>query len=208
MTLSEPLVYVVDDDEDVRKALRTLVHGADLNVEAYDSAEAFLDNYRAERPGCLILDLNMPGLNGLELQQQLSESQLELPIIMLTGQGSVPAAVAALQGGAIDFMEKPADPGALLDRVKNAIARDVERRQALEQRADATARFNVLTAREREVMELVVTGNANKVIAVELGISERTVELHRSRIMKKLSVRSVAELIHVVLSANPEIQER
>jgi two-component system response regulator FixJ len=199
--LAEPLVYVVDDDEDVRRALRALVHSADLNVETYASAEAFLENHRPERPGCLVLDLHMPGLSGLELQQRLTDNRIALPIIMLTGEGSVPAAVAALQGGAVDFMEKPAAPAELLKRIHQAIERDISRRKVLEERSGASQRLTALTAREREVMELVMTGSANKVIAIDLHISERTVELHRSRVMKKLGVRSVAELIHAVLSA-------
>lgn len=199
--LPEPLVYVVDDDDEVRDALRTLVHSADLNVETYASAEAFLEHVRPKRPGCLILDLNMPGLSGLDLQRQLSANQIELPIIMLTGEGTVPAAVEALQGGAVDFIEKPADPPTLLQRIQQAIERDVARLRECEQRATVANRLDTLTPREREVMDLIVTGSANKVIAIDLGISERTVELHRSRVMKKLGARSVAELIRAVLSA-------
>lgn len=206
--LAEPLVYVVDDDEGVRSALRALIHSADLNVETYASAEDFLENHRPGRPGCLVLDLNMPGLSGLELQRRLTENQIELPIIMLTGEGSVSTAVTALQGGAVDFMEKPANPAELLSRIQKAIERDIARREALAERARARQRLTALTAREREVMEYVITGSSNKVIAFDLNISERTVELHRSRVMKKLGVRSVAELIHAVLTATVETGSR
>lgn len=195
----EPTVFIVDDDDAVRDALKLLMESAGLRAEAYACAQAFLDAYRPERGGCLVLDIRMPGLSGLELQERLCAQNISLPVIMLTGHGDVPAAVRALKAGAVDFLEKPYDSDTLLERIQLAIARDAEERRASSLQAETAQRLEQLTPREREVMELILAGKANKVVAIELDISERTVELHRARIMKKMAVRSLPELMRLVL---------
>lgn len=196
MMSDESLVCIVDDDEAVRYGLRMLLEAADYHVAEFASAVEFLESYRDDQPGCLILDIQMPDTTGLELQEMLINRGIGKPVIFLTGHGDVPAAVKALRGGAVDFLQKPiTDEKLLLDRVAEAVARDRDNRRAADQRAEAEALVGQLTPREKEVMELVCDGQANKVVAVELGISERTVELHRSHLMKKLGVRSVPDLI-------------
>jgi len=192
-------VFVVDDDRAVRESLAMLVQSAGLAAETFESAQAFLDAYHPDRRGCLITDIRMPGMSGLELQERLTNDDLRIPVIVLTGYGNVPAAVRALKGGAVDFVEKPFNPEALLDLVQQALAKDTEIRELSAQEAELAERMALLTPREHEVMSLVVAGNANKVIAIELSISERTVELHRGRIMKKMQARSLAELMRMVL---------
>jgi two-component system, LuxR family, response regulator FixJ len=192
-------VFVVDDDRAVRESLALLMHSAGLAVETFSSAQAFLDSYRPECRGCLITDIRMPGMSGLELQERLSADRYHIPVIVLTGFGDVPTAVRALKGGAIDFVEKPINPQALLDLVQHALARDRALREQAAREAEVKTRLARLTPREREVMALVVEGKASKVIAMDLAISERTVELHRGRIMKKMRARSLAELMRTVL---------
>lgn len=192
-------VFVVDDDKAVRDSLALLVDSAGLQVETFASAQNFLDAYHPDRRGCLITDLRMPGMSGLELQEKLSAEDVRIPVIVLTAHGDVPAAVRALKGGAVDFVEKPFNPQALLDLIQQAIARDTEIHELAAQEAQVAERVALLTPREHEVMDLVVAGKANKVIAIELAISERTVELHRGRIMKKMQARSLAELMRMVL---------
>jgi len=195
----EITVFVVDDDQAVRDSLALLVQSVGLDVETFASARDFLDVYRPDRRGCLITDIRMPGMSGLELQEQLSADGHHIPVIVLTGFGDVPAAVRALKGGAVDFVEKPFNPQALLDLVQQAIVRDAEIREQGAHQARLAERMSLLTPREQEVMALVVAGKANKVIAIDLSISERTVELHRARIMKKMQARSLAELMRMVL---------
>ncbi len=192
-------VFVVDDDRAVRDSLALLVQSVGLEVETFAGAREFLDAYRPDRPGCLITDIRMPGMSGLDLQERLTEDGHHIPVIVLTGFGDVPAAVRALKGGAVDFVEKPFNPQALLDLVQQAIARDTELREQAAREADVAERVALLTPREQEVMALVVAGKANKVVAIDLAISERTVELHRGRIMKKMQARSLAELMRIVL---------
>ena len=192
-------VSVVDDDLAVRDSLALLMHSVGLQVETFASARDFFDAYRPDRRGCLITDIRMPGMSGLELQEQLSAQGYHIPVIVLTGFGDVPAAVRALKGGAVDFVEKPFNPQALLDLVQQAIVRDAEIREQATHEARLAERMALLTPREQEVMELVVAGKANKVVAIDLSISERTVELHRARIMKKMQARSLAELMRMVL---------
>ena len=192
-------VFVVDDDRAVRDSLALLVQSVGLEVETFAGAGEFLDAYRPDRPGCLITDIRMPGMSGLDLQERLTEDGYHIPVIVLTGFGDVPAAVRALKGGAVDFVEKPFNPQALLDLVQQAIARDTELREQAAREADVAERVALLTPREQEVMALVVAGKANKVVAIDLAISERTVELHRGRIMKKMQARSLAELMRIVL---------
>ncbi len=201
----EVTVFVVDDDQAVRDSLALLVHSVGLQVETFASAGDFLDSYRPDRRGCLITDIRMPGMSGLELQERLCADGHHIPVIVLTGFGDVPTAVRALKGGAVDFLEKPFNPQALLDLVQQAIAQDAEIRAQAAHEARLAERKALLTPREQEVMELVVAGKANKVIAIDLSISERTVELHRARIMKKMQARSLAELVRMVLPPGQDL---
>ncbi len=196
---TEPTVHVVDDDVAVRNALGMLLHAAQYPCRQYASASDFLDAYEPGTPGCLVLDLHMPGVDGLGLQELLASREIELPIIFLTGHANVPDAVRAMQGGAVDFMEKPFNSDRLLERVKQALQRDAENRARSRQDAVVHARRKRLTPREAEILDLILQGKASKVIAIELGISERTVELHRSRILRKLGVRNASELMRLLL---------
>ncbi len=205
---AETTVFIVDDDEGVRDSLSMLVDANGFRVETYGSAQGFLDQYQPERPGCLILDMRLPDLGGLDLLERLAGMGAALPVIILTGHGDVPAAVHAMKVGAMDFIEKPFDSRYLLGRIEQAVDRDRQSRSQSADHAKLAARLAQLTPREREIMELIVSGKANKVIAIELDISERTVELHRSRMMKKLQVRSLAELIRVSAVHRNSAEER
>jgi FixJ family two-component response regulator len=193
-----PLIYLVDDDEAIRDALGMLFKSIGLKHESYDSALDFLERYNRARHSCLVADIRMPGLSGLELQQRLNEQGSEIPIIFITGHGDVPMAVTAMKSGAADFIQKPFRDQDLIDRINKALARDLERRKGRAEQDEIRGRIALLTPREKEVMERVVRGQANKVIAMDLGVSQRTVELHRARVMRKLKMRSVAELVHAV----------
>lgn len=193
--MDKATVYVIDDDDAVRQAVSFLLRAAHLQVEAFDSALDFLDRYEADSPGCLVLDLQMPHMDGLSLQSALVEHNITLPIVFLTGHGDVSTAVRAIQDGAVDFLEKPFASDKLLQCVKRALETDAQGRAQRSQAQVLEDRLERLTSREREILDQVVGGKANKVIASELGISERTVELHRSRVMRKLEARSLAELI-------------
>jgi two-component system response regulator FixJ len=196
---AKPTVFVVDDDAAVRDALRFLMRSVGLTVETFTSATEFLDAYRDDRPGCLVLDIRMPGMTGLELQDKLTERRSILPIIFITGHGDVPMAVEAMQAGAMDFIQKPFRDQDLLDRIHQAIDKDAKTRQSLGELAAIRARLASLTPREREVMDLVVHGKANKVIAGDLDLSQRTVEIHRARVMEKMEASSLAHLVRMVL---------
>ena len=204
MTQSEPTVFVVDDDPAVLRGLRLLMKSVKLNVETYLSAQEFLDDYDPAQPGCLLLDLRMPGISGLELQEILRTRNIPIPIIIITGYGEVSAAVQAMQKGAVDFLEKPFNDQVLVDQIQKAIAEDAQIRQQRAEQEAVLARLALLTPREQEVMDLVIAGEPNKVIARQLGISPKTVEFHRSHIMKKMKVGSVAELVALVISAAKE----
>jgi two-component system response regulator FixJ len=193
-----PLVYLVDDDEAVRDSLGMLFKSIGLKHEAFGSALDFLERYEPTRHSCLVADIRMPGLSGLELQQRLNDQHAEIPVIFITGHGDVPMAVTAMKSGAADFIQKPFRDQDLIDRINKALARDLERRKGRAEENEIRGRIALLTPREKEVMERVVRGQANKVIAMDLGVSQRTVELHRARVMKKLKLRSVAELVHAV----------
>jgi FixJ family two-component response regulator len=193
-----PLIYLVDDDEAVRDSLGVLFESIGLAHEAYASALDFLQRYDPTRHACLVADIRMPGLSGLELQQRLNDRRAEIPIIFITGHGDVPMAVTAMQSGASDFIQKPFRDQDLIDRINKALASDIERRKARAEQDDIRARIALLTPREKQVMQRVARGQANKVIAMDLGVSQRTVELHRARVMKKLKVRSIAELVHAI----------
>ena len=199
MSKSDATVFVVDDDQPVRDALKLLLRSVGHQVEAYASGQAFLDAYTDDRAGCLVLDVRMPGMSGLELQEKLNERRAILPIIFVTGHGDVPMAVETLQAGAMDFLQKPFRDQELLDRIGKALEKDAENRRELQELNEIARRFGELTARERAVMELVVQGKANKAIAGDLDISQRTVEIHRARVMEKTQAGSLAHLIRMAL---------
>jgi FixJ family two-component response regulator len=194
-------VFVVDDEPPVRKALRCLLQTADFRVETFASAEEFLEAYDGERPGCLVLDVRMPGMDGLELQRRLAAERLSLPIIMLSAHADVPMAVAALQEGAVHFLEKPVDDEELLHRVRDALELDAQLRRHRAEYAEINARLATLTDREREVLELLVTGKSAKLIALVLGTSCHTVNHQRAAILKKMHAPTIAELVRQTLVA-------
>ena len=196
-----PTVFIVDDDAAIRHAMRALLDSVNLPCEIFASADEFLDKVADRRPGCLVLDIRMPGLGGLELQQELNRRGNRTPIIFITGHGDVPMAVEAMQNGALDFIQKPFRDQDLLDRVTDALKTDRQRRDEEQHQSDVAGRIDTLTNREREVFDLVVTGKPNKVIAYELGVSQRTVEIHRSRVMEKMQARSLADLVRMHLFA-------
>ncbi|MFO1375746.1 MAG: response regulator transcription factor [Steroidobacteraceae bacterium] len=195
-------VFVVDDDEGVRTSLRLLIRSIGLPVETFDSAQEFLAQFDPERPGCLVLDIRMPGMSGLELQQKLNERHAITPIVFITGHGDVPMAVEAMQAGAIDFVQKPFRDQDLIDRINRALEKDRTNRAALRERDAIRQRIAELTPREREVLELVTKGRANKVIAGDLSVSQRTVEIHRARVMEKMGASSLAHLVRMVIEAD------
>jgi two-component system response regulator FixJ len=196
-----PTVFIVDDDEAARESLTLVAESDGLRAEAFDSAEHFLRRYQPGRPGCLVLDIRMPGLSGLELQQELKQRHIELPIIFITGHGDVPIAVRAIKAGAIDFFEKPYDVWSLLHRIRDCIHHEEQRLDCVEARGLHPHKLAVLTPRERQIMDLMVEGDSNKVIARRLGISVRTVEVHRANLMDKLNARSLADVVHLALQS-------
>lgn len=197
---SPETVFIIDDDDAVRDALGMLISSAGLHAEQYGSASRFLEEYDPNRPGCLLLDIRMPGMSGLELQQHLKERGTEPPIIFITGHGDIPMAVQATKRGAFDFVQKPVDDDELLERIHEAL--DTNRRQVEEEAQRQHVRDGLarLTPRERQVMEMVIEGKANKVIAIDLGVSQRTVEIHRARVMEKMRARSLAQLVRMVVT--------
>jgi two-component system response regulator TtrR len=199
----EPTVYVIDDDESIRELLTWLMKRNAIRTEAFPNAKAFLKAYRPGAPGCLILDLYMPGMSGLDLQQYLKETGIEMPVIFLSGRADVPKAVAAVKSGAIDFIEKPFDYRRIVELVRDCLRRDAEARASREEAKARAGRLATLTQREREVLDRVIAGKVNRVIAEEMQISIKTVEAHRARIMEKLAVDSVAELVQAALGARP-----
>jgi FixJ family two-component response regulator len=192
-------IFVVDDDLAVRDSLKLLLRSVGQSVETFGSAQEFLDGCGDDRPGCVVLDIRMPGMSGLELQQKLNEKHSILPIIFITGHGDVPMAVEAMQAGAVDFIQKPFRDQDLIDRINQALEKDNNNRAALGERNDIRRRLDTLTPREREVLDLVVHGKANKVIAGDLKLSQRTVEIHRARVMEKMQASSLAHLVRMVL---------
>jgi two-component system response regulator FixJ len=194
-----PLVMVVDDDSGIRNAMRALLKSVGLESAQYPSAQEFLAAYQPSQPGCLVLDIRMPGMSGLELQQQLNLRGAVIPVIFMTGHGDIPMAVEAMQHGAFDFLQKPFRDQDLLDRIQRAIAKDAELRKSLGEHERIRAHLESLTPREREVLDLMTQGKQNKVIGQELGVSPRTIEIHRARVMEKMGANSVAELVHMML---------
>jgi two-component system, LuxR family, response regulator FixJ len=195
----KPLIYIVDDDDGMRRALTVLITTVGYQAAAFARPTDFLAKYDQSHPGCLVLDVRMPAMSGLEVQQQLNRAGSMLPVILVTGHGDIPMAVQAMKDGAFDFLQKPFRDQELLDRINAALKQDAENRAMVEKHADLKRRIESLTPREHEVMAMVVDGRANKVIAVDLGLSERTVEIHRANVMEKMGARSVAHLVKMRL---------
>ena len=190
-----PIIYIVDDNDDVRETLELLFESVDLCAESFGSAAEFLDAYPMGQSGCLITDVRMPEMSGLELQEEMVKRSIDLPVIIITGYGDVEMAVNAMKAGAADFIEKPYKEQELLDRVHKAINQSAQKRQESSEEQMAHERLAQLTPRERQVLEFIVDGEPNKRIAYHLGISEKTIEFHRAKIMKKLEAKSLAELV-------------
>ena len=199
----EQIIYLVDDDEALRDSLVWLLESQGFKVEAFASAEAFLRVWRPDFNGCLLLDVRMPGMSGLELHERLRAHYCTLPVIFITGHGDVPMAVAALKKGAIDFIEKPFNDAELLRLVSQCLANEQESRARRRQDAEVSRRLDQLTQREREVLDLIIVGKLNKQIADVLGISIKTVEVHRARVMEKMGAHSLAELVQHVVVLEP-----
>jgi FixJ family two-component response regulator len=207
MMSSRPTVFVVDDDQAMRNSLKWLIESVSMQVETYESANAFIQSYYPGRSGCLLLDVRMPGMSGLELQEYLRVNQIAIPVIIITGHGDVPMAVRAMKAGAVDFIEKPFNDELLLESIRRAMALDVKQRDMQSQRAEIATRLARLTPREHEVMVMVTNGKANKEIATNLGVSSKTVEAHRARVMEKMEADSLAELVRMAINANLTLNE-
>jgi FixJ family two-component response regulator len=196
---ADPTVFVIDDDQDMRSSFKWLIESVGLPVEAFRSAEEFLEAYAPSRSGCLLLDVRMPGMGGLRLLERLRATQTRLPVIVITGHGEVWMAVQAMKAGAFDFLEKPATHQRILDCVQDALATDRKQRARALERAAFEQRLGQLTQREREVLERMVEGEPSKAIALQFGISERTVEKHRESVMHKMETRTLAQLIRLAV---------
>jgi FixJ family two-component response regulator len=194
-----PIVFIVDDDEAVRNSLRLLLKSVGLAAAALPSAREFLDTYKPLQPGCLVLDVRMPGMSGLDLQQLLNLQGAVIPVIFITGHGDVPMAVEAMQAGAFDFLQKPFRDQQLIDCIQRALEKDRASRAQLDERSRIQERLGSLTPREREVLTLVTSGRPNKIMAADLGVSQRTVEIHRARVMEKMGASSLAQLVRMVM---------
>jgi RNA polymerase sigma factor (sigma-70 family) len=195
----EPTVFVVDDDQAMRHSLEWLIESVGLRVRTFGSADEFLQSCYPGQAGCLLLDVRMPGMSGLELQSYLAHREIRLPVIIITGHGDIAMAVKAMQAGALNFIEKPFNDEALLSSIRAALDVDVRQRAARRQRAEIAARLAELTPREHEVMEMVTEGRSNRDIAAALGVSAKTVEAHRAKVMDKMRAESLAELVRMVL---------
>ena len=196
-TREQPVVFIVDDDASVRRGLEDLLRSVDLEVETFGSAQEFLARKRPDAPGCIVLDVRLPGASGLEFQRVLAESNIPLPVIFISGHGDIPMSVRAIKSGVIEFLTKPLKEQELLDAVHAGIERDRVRRQEAKLVAELRERFNSLTPREQEVLAFVITGQVNKQIAYELKLSEMTVKVHRSQVMHKMGARSLVDLVRM-----------
>jgi FixJ family two-component response regulator len=201
MTETSPTIFLVDDDASVRRALARALKAAGHRVEAFASARAFKEQYRPAVPGCLVLDVELPDFSGLDLQQQLHAGDYHLPIVFVTGHGDIPMSVRAMKAGAVDFLTKPFQPQALLSAVDRALARDAAARKSWNEVKEIRGRMQTLTEREREVFELVVSGKLNKQTATCLGTSEKTIKVHRGRVMHKMGAASVVDLVRAAVKA-------
>jgi FixJ family two-component response regulator len=197
VTQPDSVVFVVDDDSSVREAIKSLIRSVGLQVETFESAQEFLRSKRPDAPGCVVLDVRLPGLSGLDLQRELAAHGINLPVIFITGHGDIPMSVRAMKAGALEFLTKPFRDQDLLDAIQQALERDRSARQHGKETTELRERFDSLTSREREVMGLVVSGLLNKQIAGELGTSEVTIKIHRSQVMKKMGAGSLAELVRM-----------
>jgi two-component system, LuxR family, response regulator FixJ len=197
----EPKVFVVDDDEAVRNSLRLLLKSLGMPAVAHGSAEEFLATYDPEQPGCVVLDVRMPGMSGPELQDELNRRGAVIPVIFITGHGDVPMAVEAMRHGAVDFLQKPFSDKDFLDRIQSALSADQRNRETLGAKDQIRALIATLTPRERQVLELVTLGKSNKVIAGDLGVSQRTVEIHRAHVTEKMGATSLAHLVRMTINA-------
>jgi two-component system, LuxR family, response regulator FixJ len=203
MTLEEATVFVVDDDASVRTAVKRLLQSIGLQVKTFDSAQAFLAHSPHDKPACLVLDVRMAGMSGIELQEQLTKAGLRMPIIFITGHGNIPMSVKAVKSGAVDFIEKPFDDQKLIDAINIALKEDGKYRLEQAEITDIQHRVDSLTPREHEVFDLVVTGMLNKQIAFDLGMSEKTVKVHRARVMQKMKAESLADLVRMAEKVSP-----
>jgi RNA polymerase sigma factor (sigma-70 family) len=202
--MTNPIVHVVDDEAEVCSAVALLLRSVGLPSRTYPSAQAFLDGYRPGAPGCIVLDVRLPGMSGLELQERLQQSGITLPVIVMTGHGDIQMAVRAMRAGALDFVEKPFNDQTLLDRVHEGVARSMQSHDADGERAQVQSRYETLTEREREILRHVVDGRPNKRIADELGLSTRTVESHRARIIEKMQAASLSHLVRMAVLVLPD----
>lgn len=200
--MAEPLIFVVDDDADVRESMQMLLEASGFRAETFDSAGSFLNSDWDRQAACLIADVRMPDMDGLELQQELVRRKARLPVIIVTGHADVPLAVRAMKAGAIDLLEKPVDPALLSDSIRRALDSARSNQNASAEAQEARTRIAELTERERQVMDLMAAGRPNKIIAYELDISPRTVEIHRARVMEKMRAKSLAELVRMVVAAH------
>jgi FixJ family two-component response regulator len=197
MTSSEPTVFVIDDDKAVRSATKNLLESVGLRAETFASPQEFLTSERKNSPGCLVLDVRLPGTSGLDLQKELAALNMDMPIVFITGHADVPMTVQAMKAGAADFLPKPFRDQDFLDAVQKAIGRDRERREQEAGLAGEKQRFSSLTPREREVMALVIAGHLNKQVAAQIGTSETTAKIHRGQVMRKMQVQSLADLVRM-----------